>query len=489
MISPFNRVEGDLDVSLEFEGNKIKDAKFHSALFRGFEIILKDKDPLDSLVLTPRICGICGASHLYASVLALENVFEAQPTFNAIKLRNVLSMSEICQNDIRHTYLMFLIDLTHKKYKDYDLYPEIIRRWSPLLGSSYKEAINWSKKYTEIYAIFGGQWPHGSAMVPGGVTTDPSFSDINKALGLLKNITENYLERIILGGNLQQFLEIKSVKEFEQWVSDYPNSEISFLYRVGTDLGLDKIGYGSGVLMSYGHLPIDESGNRYFKPGLYFVNEKTFSKFDQNNIIEFVTHSHYVYTKGDDVGLHPFEGETIPKIDEDNERKYTFTKCVRYNHHGKFIAPEVGALAMLAVNKNPLILDFLEKKGPSVLLRVLSRFIRLAIFHDLIKEELKQIDVNKPTYRKCDIRDGKGYGLVEAPRGSLGHWIIVKDGKIYNYQIVTPTQINMSPEDPQGNKSHLAKALIGLEVSDPKDPIEAYHVIRAQDSCMVCNVH
>ncbi|QGR19657.1 nickel-dependent hydrogenase large subunit [Stygiolobus azoricus] len=144
---------------------------------------------------------------------------------------------------------------------------------------------------------------------------------------------------------------------------------------------------------------------------------------------------------------------------------------------------------MLTVNSHPLILDIVRRYGPSVLARVISRIVKVSLFHRLIEEGLDQFVPEKPTYKSVKQRDGRGFGLVEAARGALGHWVIIKDGKISNYQIVTPTQINMSPEDPWGNKGHSAKALIGVEVTDPRDPIEAYHIVRAQDPCLVCTVH
>ena len=40
---------------------------------------------------------------------------------------------------------------------------------------------------------------------------------------------------------------------------------------------------------------------------------------------------------------------------------------------------------------------------------------------------------------------------MAAPRGMLGHWIRIKDGRIENYQCVVPTTWNGSPRDAQGN--------------------------------------
>ncbi|MEM4086150.1 MAG: nickel-dependent hydrogenase large subunit [Saccharolobus sp.] len=153
--------------------------------------------------MTPRVCGICGASHLYASASALDMIYNAEVPENGWVIRNILAISEICQNDLRHHYLYFLIDLTNKKYNKLPFYEDIKNRWGQLVGNSYRKCIVWSKRYTEIYAILGGQWSHGSAIVPGGVTTDPYPNDFIKIKDILKNIISQFIEPVLLGGPLE----------------------------------------------------------------------------------------------------------------------------------------------------------------------------------------------------------------------------------------------------------------------------------------------
>ncbi|EZQ01972.1 cytochrome B [Candidatus Acidianus copahuensis] len=493
IISPFNRVEGDLDLKIEFSGNTVVKAYAISRLFRGIEIILKEKYPMDALVITPRVCGICGGSHLLASAQALDMAYKAEVPENGVRLRNVMSMAEMGQNDARHIYLMFLIDTVNRKYEKFPFYKDMVMRWAPFYGSSYKAAVVWSKRYTEIYAIFGGQWPHGSSIVPGGITCEPTPEDIIKAKAILKTIKENFIEKVLLGGPLTQFLELKSQSDLDQWSEDYPQGDISKIWIYGKEMEWDKLGSGSQYLMSFGHLPLAENysqgkGELRFRSGI--LNLKTWEIFplEQGNIAEFVTHSFYTYTKGN-VGLHPFKGETIPIMPKENG-KYTFTKAFRYSLNGEYIAPEVGSLAMLSVSLNPLIVDILRRRGKSVLVREISRILRLVLIHKFVEEELGNYEPNGKTYIKPDEKnEGEGFGLVEASRGSLGHWISIKDGKINNYQIITPTQINMGPEDPFGNPSHMSQALVGTKVDYTDNPIEIVHIVRSHDACMVCNVH
>ncbi|BCS93151.1 nickel-dependent hydrogenase large subunit [Metallosphaera javensis (ex Sakai et al. 2022)] len=496
VISPLNRVEGDLDLKVIFEGKKVLKAFPMSRLFRGIEIILKGKFPMDSLVITPRICGICGGSHLLSAAKALEMAYKARVPSNAVRLRNVMTLAEMGQNDVRHTYLMFLIDTINSKYEKLGFYRDMVLRWAPYLGQSYKQAVHWSKRYTEIYAIFGGQWPHGSAMIPGGVTTDPLSNDIIKARSILASIETEFLEKTVLGGPLDQFLELKSKKDLDQWSKDYPNGDVSKIWNYGLEMKWDKIGSGSQFLMSYGHVTLPEHYDpptgvekKRFGEGLLDLKTHEVHQINEENIVEFVSHSFYTYEQGDKVGLHPYNGETTP-LSPESKGKYTFTKAFRYKLGTKYVAPEVGALAMMVVAGDPLLTDLVYRMGTNVLVREMARIVRLARIHEIMNEELESYEYDETTYIKPEEKpSGRGYGLVEASRGSLGHWIVIEDGKIKNYQVVTPTQINMGPEDPFGNPSHLSMALQGIEVENPNNPIEVAHVVRSHDACMVCNVH
>ena len=71
IVGPFNRVEGDLEIRLEIEGDRVAAAYANSPMFRGFERIMLGKGPLDALTITPRICGICSISQSAAAAQAL----------------------------------------------------------------------------------------------------------------------------------------------------------------------------------------------------------------------------------------------------------------------------------------------------------------------------------------------------------------------------------------------------------------------------------
>jgi hydrogenase large subunit len=86
-------------------------------------------------------------------------------------------------------------------------------------------------------------------------------------------------------------------------------------------------------------------------------------------------------------------------------------------------------------------------------------------------------------------RHAEGVGFLEAPRGSLAHWIVIDDGKISNYQAVVPTTWNAGPRDTAGAEGPYEAALKGQSVKDPKQPLEILRTIHSFDPCLACAVH
>jgi hydrogenase large subunit len=86
-------------------------------------------------------------------------------------------------------------------------------------------------------------------------------------------------------------------------------------------------------------------------------------------------------------------------------------------------------------------------------------------------------------------KEAKGVGFMEAPRGALAHWIVIKDGKIDNYQAVVPSTWNGGPRDPQGQQGPYEASLKGTRLHNPKQPIEIQRTIHSFDPCIACAVH
>src|SRR5471032_457179 len=177
-ISPVGRVEGDLDIRVDIQDGHVVNAWTQAELFRGFEVILRDKDPQAGLVVTPRACGICGASHLTCAAWALDTAWATTVPRNAILARNLGQIVESLQSLPRHHYGIFMIDYTYKKYAGSKYFEEAVKRWAPFTGTNCEIGVTISAQPVEIHALLGGQSPNPSYMVPGGVMCAPTLSDV-----------------------------------------------------------------------------------------------------------------------------------------------------------------------------------------------------------------------------------------------------------------------------------------------------------------------
>ena len=509
-VSPLGRVEGDLDVRVTIEDGHVTSAWTEAAMFRGFEIILKGKDPQAGLIVTPRICGICGGSHLYKACYALDTAWETHVPRNGTLIRNIAQACETLQSIPRYFYALFAIDLTNKNYAKAKLYDEAVRRFSAYVGTSYQKGVVLSNKPVEVYAIFGGQWPHSSFMVPGGVMSAPNLADITRSIAILEHWKDNWLEASWLGCSIDRWLEIKTWEDMQEWVEENEsqfNSDCGFFIRYAQEIGLDKFGGGVGNYISTG---------TYFDPSLYenptieqrnaaligrsgVYAEGAFHEFDHLNVAEDTAHS-YFKTEG---LLHPWDGVTDPidPADGREQGKYSWAKSPRYKVDGSgYIPLEAGPLARRIAagapggaehqDQDPLFVDLLGKLGPSVFVRQMARVHEGPKYYKWVTRWLSEIDLHDSFYSKPVEREsGKGFGSTEAARGALSDWIVLEDGKIENYQVVTPTAWNIGPRDAEGTLGPIEQAMVGTPIVDMEDPVELGHVARSFDSCLVCTVH
>lgn len=479
-ISPITRIEGHLDFRIEVDDGKATDAWAMGALFRGFEIMLQGRHPLDALVFVPRICGVCPTSHQVASVKCLENAFGATPPPNAHLVRSILLGLENAYSHAAHFYVLFGPDLTNQKYADHPLYPELVRRFSPVTGSSWLTAVAAKRKLNEAYAILGGQFPHSNVFVPGGVTCRPTPNDVIKVTAILMEV-QDIVEQMVLGCSVERWLENKSLADVQAWLDEgeHANSDLGVFIRVGPELGLHEIGAGPGNFLAYGVYE-QADGSPWLKPGFY---DGDFHPLEQEHITEHVKHSWYQDYEG---GKHPSEGETRPFYTRDNG-KYSYAKAPRYQNR----PTQVGPLARQINDQDPLVLDLAKNLGVNAFTRELARLHEEVRLLAQLKTWLGQLDLREPFYRKPPEvpHRATGFGLTEAGRGALGHWIRIEGGKIANYQVITPTAWNVSPKDYLGQHGPIEQAVIGTPVPDESNPVEVQHVIRSFDPCLACTVH
>ena len=186
-----NKIEGE--ATLKLKGDKyVENVEIEFWQYHGIEKYLKNKHFLDALVINPRICGICGHSHLYASVKVIEKVFNAEVSIKAKTFREITTMLEIIENHIKWFYIT--------------IYPTQIKEKKYLF-----KAVKFSSKISKAIAILAGQFPHNSYMVPGGVTCDPTYMEIMRLKDLIQEIMEDYINEIMdenmFSDDLNKFFE------------------------------------------------------------------------------------------------------------------------------------------------------------------------------------------------------------------------------------------------------------------------------------------
>lgn len=449
-ISPFNRVQGDLEIKVELEDDQVVNAYASGVMFRGFERLLGGRDPMDALVFTCRICGICGAAHSTASSNALRDAFKAKIPPNGYLVRNIILATEIILNHLTHFYLLFAVDLTNKKYAHNPAFKELSRRFASFKGSSYLKALQARKDFLGFLGLFAGKWPNTLALQPGGTTRSLNMSEIARANGILREF-QNFVEESLLGCSIERWLENKNLSDLESWMGEdnHENSDLGIFIKFGQETDLDKLGKGPGRFLSYGGYDLPD-GTTWVKSG-YFDGK--FKPFDQEKIVE---HLKYSWLEGYEGGRHPFEAVTEPSVEKVGA--YSWVKSPRYE--GKVV--ELGPLARMINDKDPLALDLIKNSGSHVYTRVLLRLHEGVRLLNQLKIWLKEINCHEPFYIKPEkTKQARGIGLTEAARGALGHWIEIEDGRIKNYQVITPTTWNASPRDSYNNPGAVEQTLIG----------------------------
>ncbi len=509
-VSPLGQVEGDLDVRVKITDGVVSDAWTEAAMFRGFEIILKGKDPQAGLIMTPRICGICGGSHLYKACYALDTAWGTYVPPNATRVRNIAQACETLQSIPRWFYAIMGPDLTASQYAGAPSYEEVARRFAPYVGASYQTGVTLSQLPVEVYAIFGGQWPHSSFMIPGGVMSAPTLSDVTRSISILEHWGREWLEGQWLGCSVDRWLENKNWDDILAWMDENEsqhNSDCAVFIRWAQEIGLDKYGEGYGNYLATGTFlnpelytnPTVEGRNAALQSRSGIYAGGTWFDFDQARVTEDITHSFYRGTGS----RHPWDGVTDPidPADGASQGKYTWAKAPRYEVPDLgFVPLEVGPLARQMIAARPDAADFqdsdqliknvVDQLGPNVLTRVLARVHEAPKYFKYVMTWLNELDLHEDFYAKpAEPESGKGFGSTEAARGALSDWIVLENGKIANYQVITPTAWNIGPRDGNDVLGPMEKAFLGTPITNPDFPVELGQVAHSYDSCLVCTVH
>jgi len=308
-----------------------------------------------------------------------------------------------------------------------------------------------------------------------------SQSDGVRLLMQVRNFRQ-FLEQVLFDDRLEDVASIDSSAALNKWASQHPNSDFARFLQLCDALQLDQLGSTQNQFMSYGAYALPTG--HLFQQGVMQWNQNKLQQvqLDTNQIEEDIAYSWL-----DGKRAHPFNGETKPDA---NAPGYSWCKAPRLNNQ----VVETGALARQLVNGHPLLLDLVNaKQGGSVKARVVARLLEFALVVPAMEQWCQQLQPSEPfcAEQTNQPQQGTGQGLVEAARGSLGHWLTVEDGRIKNYQIIAPTTWNFSPRDKQGTPGALESALENIPVDSDNlhDCLAIQHVIRSFDPCMVCTVH
>ncbi len=477
IVGPFNRVEGDLEVRLTVEAGLITRAEVVSTLFRGFERMLCGRDPGDALVFVPRICGICSLSQSVAAARAL-NALSGQPMpINGERALNLLHAAENAADHLTHFNLFFMPDFARPEYSAQPWHEDIAARFTPGRGSAQRAAMKARAELLHIMGLLAGHWPHSLAIQPGGVTKAPDAQERGRLIAIVAAF-RRYLEAAIFGGDLEAFLGLENQEALAQWCEAHPGSDLARYCACARSADLARLGMGQDALLSAGAYLID--GEPLFAAGV--LRRSRLTAFDPGGIVEDISHTHML----PGAARHPFEGETAPDV-QGQTRGYTFCKAPRLD--GQPL--EVGALARQAIDGQGLVRALHELDGANVHTRIIARLVELGRLVLVMDSLARAIEVKAPFLLGHERpAEGQAAGFCEAARGTLGHWLVVRGGKIANYQIIAPTTWNFSPRDAAGLPGPLERALVGTPL-DPgaRAPLAVQHIVRSYDPCMVCTVH
>jgi hydrogenase large subunit len=548
-------------VGVDPVGN-VTSAALTGNLFRGFELIMNKRDPRDAPQITQRICGVCPTPHGLASVKCLDtalgitnddgkskpagatagniNTYSTSIPDNGRVIRNIIHGIDIVGDHITHLYHLSALDFINTSS-----FPGMAP-WMPsytasdmLDGSTgtgqalvlaYVTALSIRRKAHTAQALFAGRMPIQNALVPGGVTTllsstyprSPQSGTDYDMYGPY-NVSDTKARFTGLLNQVRAFID-----------GSYINNVLAV---ASTFSAYWTLGAGCGNLLSYGDYPLDSSGTLATKRG-WTDTTLAYNTFDQGNIREYVANSYYDYPllTGKTAGLHPFDGVTTPNMGSVGGG-YSWLKAPRYMNGTTPMVMEVGPLARMAVthaagvagatlpvatSANAVtglgitagqtynvstLLTIASGVAPSGLTKLFSplgrhaaRALEAKYIADLVAGWITEVQADQPgyTYKRIPKQISTGYGLTEAPRGALGHWIKIEGRKVAKYQCVVPTTWNASPMGAGQNgpaEQSLMWANAGHSIpnnigTDPTSQIvNILRLLHPFDFCIACAVH
>ncbi|HTV50530.1 MAG TPA: nickel-dependent hydrogenase large subunit [Steroidobacteraceae bacterium] len=553
VVDPVTRIEGHLRIEARMQGDQIAEAYSSGTMVRGIEIILRGRDPRDAWAFAQRICGVCTLVHGIASVRAVEDALRYEVPYNAQLVRNLMIAAQYVHDHVMHFYHLHALDwvdvvsalkadpaatatlaqsLSHWPRSSPGYFADVQGKVQKLVASGqlgifargywghpayklpaeanlmavahYLDALEWQRQVARLHTIFGGKNPHPHFLVGG----TPNPIDLNS-------------DSALNAGRLAQVQDIiVRMREFVDQVYVPDTLAIASFYKEWGTLG-----EGVGNFMTYGEFP-DRGGMQHIAglmiPRAAILNRdlSTLHPVDLNReeeIQEYVARSYYAYDTGQQSGLHPYRGQTNfnytgpkPPFEQlDVEHGYSWLKSPRWNGHVMEVGPLARVLVLYAsghaatrelVDSTLSKLQLPVQALYSTLGRTAARTLETKIiadamqgWYDSLIANIKAGDQRTHNERLWDPRSwpahAQGAGFMEAPRGALGHWVVIEDGRIANYQAVVPSTWNAGPRDAKGQPGPYEAALVGTHLHDVTQPIEILRTIHSFDPCIACAVH
>ncbi len=552
---PVTRVAGALafHTVVDLENRQVLETASMATLFRGYEIILKGRDPRDAIFISSRACGVCGGVHANTAALTCEMAFGIHPPPLGGTARNIMQSVEYLYDHPIHLSLLAGPDFSEAAVREtnpeiwerathtrtqgrakhgYEFMSELMTDLTPLTGKLYLEGLYYTRLAREAYVLIGGKFPHPQTVIPGGVSTTLDASDLNEIMLRVVKYFDYGRKTAAIWDDLAAFFydvnpryqdigtRPKNLIECGQWDDAYAYD--------GTYANCD-----------------DWGRRRWAPPGVVVDGELVTTSLQMVNagLEEFVEHAFYEeWTDGtsprfptDPSGnplspYHPWNKETVPKPTATSwKEKYSWSTAPRWDR----MAMETGAYSRIWVAAqtgaaNYRQSDYIHSTGHSVqidlpqaelpneqiewripetwgafernrarayciLYTAAIAYDNLLIAYDLIRKGGPDARMSTPYRVPKDHR--MGVGLWSAGRGFLTHHMEIDNGVIENYQILTPSTWMASPKDPFGNPGPYEEAVMATPLLEnyekPEDfkGIDVLRAIRSFDPCMPCTTH
>ena len=531
VIDPITRIEGHLRAEVEVdEEGVVQDAFVSGQLFRGIEVILKGRDPRDAGLLAGRICGVCTNSHFRAAVTSVEDAYSLEVPKNAEIIRDLMAMALFIQDHVVHFYHLHSLDFvditsalnadpkltskeahkyhqkpfrnSHSHYEavleklanfvkagklgpfsngywghsDYRLTPE----QNLVVISHYLEALKFQTQISKAVAIFGGKTPHPQSIVVGGVTSVADMLNPQR---------------------LNDYLFI--IKEAKEFIDRAYLPDAKLLCEAYRDEIKRGVGRANGNFMSVGGYEF-EGERRLFCSGVIHNHEfENLEEFDETKISEEVDRAWY---EGSELFYTDLNEDGSLKTAK-NDDKYSWIKAPRYD--GEVM--ETGPLARVLISykrDNTLIKSFVDEflddtglelidlsstVGRNAARAIETGYICEYIFKLVSRliQNIKYYDVDTWVKFSFDslTKETKGRAFLEVPRGTLSHFVSIKDAKIENFSVIAPTTWNATPKNFDGVRGAYEEALVGIKIENTLKPLEVLRVLHSFDPCLACAVH